>query len=66
MIVGLKAPPQRVFDDSPTDANGANYTRFELQPGSAVAPGSWGLAVADALIAGGGGWHNPAPDRPHA
>ena len=26
------------------------------------APGSWGPAAADALIAGDGGWHNPAPE----
>ena len=25
-------------------------------------PGSWGPAAADALIAGDGGWHNPAPE----
>lgn len=136
VIIGPTAPPQRLFDDSPTDASGANYIRITLQAGSAVAqagrierpgngfvgkqrelypcedfgdgeqtyerllgdamagdrslftsrdavdaawsvvdlvffdhprclpyaPGSWSPAAADALIAGGGGWHNPAPD----
>ena len=28
----------------------------------AYAPGSWGPAAADALIAGDGGWHNPAAE----
>lgn len=26
------------------------------------APGSWGPAEADALVAGDGGWHEPAAD----
>lgn len=30
------------------------------------APGSWGPAEADALIAGDGGWHAPLPERPTA
>ena len=38
-------------------------------PALPYAPGSWGPAAADALIAGDGGWHNPAaaatpPQRP--
>ena len=132
MLVRLKAPPQRLFDDVPSDARGSNHIRFKLQPVSAVAlaarikrpgkgfvgeqrelylcedfsgqeqpyerllgdamagdgslftsqdaveaawavvdgvlvdhppclryaPGSWGPAAADALIAGDGGWHD--------
>jgi len=27
-------------------------------------PGTWGPPAADALIAGDGGWHEPAPERP--
>jgi glucose-6-phosphate 1-dehydrogenase len=37
VLVRLKAPPQRLFDDSPSDARGANHMRFKLQPSSAVA-----------------------------
>jgi hypothetical protein len=37
VLVRLKAPPQRLFDDSPLDASGANHVRFKLQPSSAVA-----------------------------
>ncbi len=33
-------------------------------PALAYAPGSWGPAEADALIAGDGGWHDPAVDAP--
>ena len=140
VLVRLKAPPQRLFDDSPTDAGGVNHVRFKLQPVSAVAlaarikrpgkgfvgeqrelylcedfsgeeqtyerllgdamagdgslftsqdaveaawavvdrvlvdhppclpyvPGTWGPAAADALIAGAGGWHNPAPEAASA
>ena len=137
VLVELKPPPQRLFDDS-APANGrANYLRFRLSPGSAVAlaarvkragkefsgdqrelflqddqpeeqapyerllgdamagdgalfareacleaawavvdpvltqhhratpyqPGSWGPKAADALIAAGGGWHNPVPEE---
>ncbi|MGZ5204257.1 MAG: glucose-6-phosphate dehydrogenase [Caldimonas sp.] len=139
VLVRLKAPPQRLFEDSPADAGGAaNHVRFKLQPGSAVAlaarvkqpgkgfvgeqrelylcedfsgeeepyerllgdaiagdgslftsqdaveaawsvvdpvlgdhpaclpyaPGTWGPAAADALIAGDGDWHDPAPEAP--
>jgi glucose-6-phosphate 1-dehydrogenase len=32
VLVRLKAPPQRLFDDSPLDAGGANHVRFKLQP----------------------------------
>jgi glucose-6-phosphate 1-dehydrogenase len=141
VLVRLKAPPQRLFDDSPVDAIDSNYLRFKLQPVSAVAlaarlkrpgkafvgereelylcddeagsettyerllgdamagdgalftsqdaveaawavvdgvladhdsalpyaPGSWGPAAADALIAADGGWHDlgpePGPER---
>ena len=136
VLVRLKAPPQRLFDDPPLDAAGTNQIRFKLQPVSAVAlaarikrpgkgfvgaqrelylcedfsgeeqtyerllgdamagdgslftsqdaveaawaavdgvlvdhapclpyaRGTWGPAAADALIAGDGGWHNPAPE----
>lgn len=37
VLVRLKAPPQQLFDDSPTGAAGANHVRFKLQPTSAVA-----------------------------
>ena len=30
------------------------------------APGSWGPAAADALIADNGGWHNPTAEGEHA
>jgi len=30
------------------------------------APGSWGPAAADALMAADGGWHNPTPQEEHA
>ena len=29
-------------------------------------PGTWGPKAADALIADGGGWHNPEPEKPAA
>lgn len=135
--VELHAPPQKLFDDSGPGAENANYLRFKLQPGSAIAlsarvkrpgkaflgesrelylheeqileettyerllgdamagdgalftsqdaveaawavvepvlndhspvqpyaPGSWGPAAADALIAGDGAWHNPQPEK---
>ncbi len=136
VLVELKPPPQRLFDDSAPVDGRANYLRFRLSPNSAVAlaarvkragkeftgdqhelflqdeqleeespyerllgnamagegalfaredcvdaawavvdpvltkhhqaiayqPGSWGPKAADALIAAGGGWHNPIPD----
>ena len=37
VLVRLKAPPQRLFDDVPPDARGTNHIRFKLQPVSAVA-----------------------------
>ena len=37
VLVRLKAPPQRLFDDSPTNASDANHIRLKLQPVSAVA-----------------------------
>jgi len=37
VLVRLKAPPQRLFDDSPLDAAGSNHIRFKLQPVSAIA-----------------------------
>jgi glucose-6-phosphate 1-dehydrogenase len=136
VLVQLRPPPQRLFDDAfPRDGR-ANYVRFKLQPVSAVAlaarskrpgkgfvgdqrelylcedlpegetpyerllgdamvgdgslftgqdaveaawavvdpvlidhspclpyaPGSWGPATADALIAADGGWHNLTPE----
>jgi glucose-6-phosphate 1-dehydrogenase len=135
VLVELKPPPQRLFADSAPTAGPANYLRFRLSPGSAIAlaarvkrpgkefvgeqqelylfeewPGeeapyerllgdamagdgalftredaveaawavvdpvlkhhrralpykrrSWGPKQADAIIASGGGWHNPKP-----
>jgi glucose-6-phosphate 1-dehydrogenase len=37
VLVRLKPPPQRLFDDAAVGADGANHIRFRLQPGSAVA-----------------------------
>ncbi len=37
VLVRLKAPPQRLFDDAPLDPAGTNHVRFRLQPTSAVA-----------------------------
>jgi glucose-6-phosphate 1-dehydrogenase len=37
VIVSLKPPPQRLFDDSAPGAGQANYLRFRLSPDSAVA-----------------------------
>ncbi len=37
MLVELKPPPQRFFDDSIPPAGRANYLRFRLSPDSAVA-----------------------------
>jgi glucose-6-phosphate 1-dehydrogenase len=37
VLVELKPPPQRLFDDSAPKAGRANYLRFRLSPGSAVA-----------------------------
>jgi len=37
VTVQLKAPPQRVFEDSPQAVRDANYFRFRLQPNSAIA-----------------------------
>ena len=38
VLVQLHAPPQRLFEDSwPPDGSRANYLRFRLQPGSAIA-----------------------------
>ncbi len=65
VFVRLKAPPQRLFDDSPTDASGANHVRFKLQPVSAVAlaarikrPGKGFVGEQRELC----GWHNLAPE----
>jgi glucose-6-phosphate 1-dehydrogenase len=136
VLVRLKPPPQRLFDDSPVEAGGTNHVRLKLQPVSAVAlaarvkrpgkgfrgeqrelylcedpagedttyerllgdamagdgslftsqeaveaawtvvdgvlvnhppclpyaPGSWGPEAANALVAGDGGWQDPAPE----
>ena len=136
VLVELKPPPQKLFDDSGPSGGCANHLRFRLQPTSAIAlaarvkhpgkefigerrelylcesvsaedstyerllgdamagdsalftsqdaveaawavvdpvlanhsaalpyaPGSWGAAAADALIAGDGGWHHPAAE----
>ena len=37
VVVELKPPPQRLFDDSSPVTGPANYLRFRLSPGSAVA-----------------------------
>ncbi len=37
VVVELKPPPQRLFDDLPDQISGANYLRFRLQPGPAIA-----------------------------
>ena len=37
VLVQLKPPPQRLFDDSSPLAGRANYIRFKLQPASAIA-----------------------------
>jgi glucose-6-phosphate 1-dehydrogenase len=37
VLVELKPPPQRLFDDSAPTAGRANYLRFRLSPNSAVA-----------------------------
>jgi glucose-6-phosphate 1-dehydrogenase len=37
VMVELKAPPQRLFDDSAPGTGRANYVRFRLSPNSAVA-----------------------------
>ena len=36
------------------------------QPVLPYQAGTWGPPQADALIAGDGGWHNPAPEKPCA
>ena len=138
VLVQLKPPPQKLFDDAGPGHGPANYLRFRLQPTSAIAlaarikrpgkgflgdqrelyvcegeggeeapyerlladamagngalftgqdaveaawtvvdrvlvdhrpcvpyaPGTWGPAEADALIAPDGAWHNPAPETP--
>ncbi len=37
VLVELKPPPQRLFDDSRPTAGRTNYLRFRLSPNSAVA-----------------------------
>ena len=37
VVVELKPPPQRLFADLPGQVSGANYLRFRLQPGPAIA-----------------------------
>lgn len=37
VLVNLKIPPQRLFDDSPSAIGQANYLRFRLSPNSAIA-----------------------------
>jgi glucose-6-phosphate 1-dehydrogenase len=37
VVVALKTPPQRLFADSPRDFAHANYLRFRLEPGPAIA-----------------------------
>lgn len=37
MLVQLKPPPQRLFDDSPSTVGQANYLRFRFSPQSAIA-----------------------------
>jgi glucose-6-phosphate 1-dehydrogenase len=37
VLVQLKPPPQKLFDDSPVTVDQANYLRFQLSPRSAIA-----------------------------
>lgn len=37
VLVHLKPPPQKLFDDSPVTVAGANYLRFQLSPHSTIA-----------------------------
>lgn len=37
VLVELKAPPQKLFDDSPSAAGQTNYLRFQLSPQSTIA-----------------------------
>ena len=37
VLVRLKPPPQKLFEDSPWTADGANYVRFQLSPRSTIA-----------------------------
>ncbi|TAM03864.1 MAG: glucose-6-phosphate dehydrogenase, partial [Rhodanobacter sp.] len=37
IVVELKPPPQKLFDDAAVSAGGANYLRFRLSPNTAVA-----------------------------
>src|ERR1051325_2424493 len=36
VVVQLKTPPQKLFDDSPTTVKRANYLRFQLSPQSTI------------------------------
>lgn len=36
VVVELKPPPQKLFDDSPQVSDGSNYLRFQLAPHSAI------------------------------
>lgn len=36
VVVELKPPPQKLFDDSPQASDGSNYLRFQLAPHSAI------------------------------
>ena len=40
VLLRLKAPPQRLFPDSVTRAEHANYLRFRISPGAAIALGA--------------------------
>lgn len=37
VLVRLRPPPQRLFDDAPTDSAHANHLRFHLSPGHTIA-----------------------------
>jgi glucose-6-phosphate 1-dehydrogenase len=37
VVVKLKPPPHKLFDDSPRSLDGANYVRFQLSPRSTIA-----------------------------
>ena len=37
VVVKLKPPPHKLFDDSPRNVDGANYVRFQLSPFSTIA-----------------------------
>lgn len=41
VLVQLKPPPQKLFEDSPSAGDRANYLRFQLSPHSTIALAAW-------------------------